>query len=610
MKRPNRKERRPRKSRDEERFAKLERSQLRLQHLYQISKVLTQFQGAEQTLPEVVALIDRALSLRSVVFILESAAGPHVVSWQAPREDANRLVVAQEHAQAAYGYLVKSRVNVRRDSSPPLTLSSQGANNPEPESETNFVLLPLAVDHAPIFGALQTEGTSRLEEADLAFLSAVANQLAIAIDRHAVIVARQKSAEVRERHQRFLAEATAILSASIDYRETLASVVRVMVPSLADICLVDEVTDDGHVERLETAFADPEKHSEADRTRRLSPDAGWSRVLKDVLASDEARVIEGSSADFADDRTIRSLAAKSWLVMPLRARGRRPGGLVLIAARSRRHYSAEELALAEDLAGRAALAVENAHLYREAQRAVREREDLLAIVSHDLRNPLSAIGLSLNSLAFPETEDRRRSRRHLAVIGRSVSRMSRLIGDLLDAASIEAGHLSLAQTRVAVEELVSEAFENCQSPAAGKSVRLKTELSHPLPALIADPGRLQQVLINLVGNAIKFTPEGGIVTIRALPTDKTLTFSVTDTGTGIEETLIPRLFDRFSQDVRTARLGTGLGLFIVKGIVEAHRGRVWVESKIGEGSTFSFALPVASGDTEREPGTVPTAESP
>jgi signal transduction histidine kinase len=603
MKRSNRKERRPRKSGDEERFADVERSQLRLQHLYQISKVLTQFQSAEQTLPEVVALIDRALSLRSVIFILESVGGPHVVSWRAADEDAHRLVAAQEHAQAAYEYLVQSRVNVRRDSSPPLALASRTAKNPEPEAEKNFVLLPLAVDHAPIFGALQIEGTDRLEEADLAFLSAVVNQLAIAIDRHAVIVARQKSAEVRERHQRFLAEATATLFASIDYRETLASVVRVMVTSLADVCFVDELTDDGHVERLEMAFADPDKHDQVDRTRRLSLDAAWSRFLRDVLAGDRARLVDASSADFAGDGAIRSFTAKSWLAMALRARARRPGGLVLIAAWSRRHHSAEELALAENLAGRAELAVENARLYRDAQRAVREREDLLAIVSHDLRNPLNAIGLGLSTLAFPEKEDRRRSRKYLAVIERSARRMSRLIGDLLDAATIEAGHLSIERTRVAVEELVSEAFENCQPLATGKSVQLKKELSRPLPALNADPGRLQQVLINLVDNAIKFTPEGGIVTIRAKSTEKTLTFSVTDTGTGIEETLIPRLFERFSQGERTARLGTGLGLFIVKGIVEAHRGRVWVKSKIGEGSTFSFALPIASGGTDRQPGT-------
>jgi signal transduction histidine kinase len=599
MKRRHRSQEVSRKSRDERRFVQLERSHLRLQHLYQISKVLTQFRNAEQTLPDVVALIDTALSLRSVVFILESAAGPHVVSWQAPGEGARRLVMAQEHAQASYRYLVQSNVDVRRDSSPPLALPLQAAKNPEAESMANFVLLPLAVNHAPIFGALQVESADRLDEADLAFLSAVVNQLAVAIDRQAVVDARQKGAESRECQQRMLAEATAVLSASIDYRETIASVARLMVPSLADACIVDEVTDNGYVRRLEVAFAERDWHGQSARTTALPPTSAWSRILKDVLASGRAHVIQAGSADLADDDVIRSVATKSWLVMPLWERGRRPGGLVLIAAWSR-DDSVEELALAENLAARAALAVENARLYRDVRRAVRQREDLLAIVSHDLANPLNAIGFSLHNLDFPETEDRRRSRTHLAIIRRSASRMTRLIGDLLDAASIEAGHLSIQPTRLSVERLVSEACDNGHALAASKSVQLKTELLHPLPPLLADPGRLQQVLANLVGNAIKFTPEGGTVTIAAKQTDETVIFSVSDTGTGIEESLIPHLFERFSQDKRTAELGTGLGLFIVKGIVEAHQGRVWVESKIGKGSTFSFALPEASR-TEPQP---------
>jgi len=569
-----------------------------LQHLYDISRLLTQFESAEQTLTEVVVLIDRSVPLRNAIFILESGSGPQIVTWQAAGEDARRLEAAKDHAQTAYRYLVRSSVNARPDSSPAPSLSMQGVEGESFVFKKAFVILPLVVSQGAIFGALQIESVESLEEVHLAFLNAVVNQSAVAIDRYAVIVARQEGAEARERHQRFLAEAMAILSTSLDYQETLAAVVRLTVPGLADACLLDEVTDDGGVRRLALAFADESKQGQADRMRHLPPDADSSRVVREVLAVGKARLIEGSAAeDLAEDETIRALGPKSWIVVPLLARGRKLGALKLIGA-SRRHYSSEDLAFAEELAGRAGLAMDNARLYVEAQHAVRARDDLLAIVSHDLRNPLNSIGLALGMLKFPEESDRRKSMKQLAAIERSATRMNRLIDDLLDVASIEAGHLSVEKTRFGVQQLVAEALEASQSAAAIRSVELKAELSPSLPAIFADAARLQQVFANLVGNAIKFTPAGGVVTVRAKPSGDAVTFSVTDTGSGIGEDVLPRLFDRFSQAKRTARLGTGLGLFIVKGIVEAHRGRVWVESRVGEGSTFSFALPVASGETE------------
>jgi signal transduction histidine kinase len=602
MKRQNRTKKSLQNTRGEiaDRLSELERSQLRLQHLYDISKLLTQFQSAEQTLTEVVALIDRSLPVRNAIFILESRAGPRVVTWHAADEDANRLEAAQDHAQTAYRYLVRSRIDVRHDTNPSLLLPKRDEKEPESFAFRNdYVILPLVVNQGAIFGALQIESAERLEEVNLAFLNAVVNQIAVAIDRYTVIAARQETVEARERHQRFLAEATAILSTSLDYRETLAAVVRLTVPGLADVCFLDEVTDDGDVRRLEVAFADQSQRSHADRMKHLPPDERSSRVVKEVLVIGKARLIEGSAVDdLAEDEAIRALGPKSLIVVPLLARGRKLGALKLIAAWSRRQYSVEDLAFAEELADRCGLAMDNARLYEEAHRAVRARDDLLAIVSHDLRNPLNSISLSLGMMKFPDGEERRKSQRQLATIERSAARMNRLIDDLLDAASIEAGHLSIEKTRFGVEQLVAEAIDALQPLAAARSVELKAELSARIPAMFADAARLQQVFANLVGNAIKFTPAGGVVTVRAKPTGEAVTFSVTDTGSGIGEDVLPRLFDRFSQAKRTARLGTGLGLFIVKGIIEAHRGRVWVESRLGEGSTFFFAVPIASGETE------------
>jgi len=171
--------------------------------------------------------------------------------------------------------------------------------------------------------------------------------------------------------------------------------------------------------------------------------------------------------------------------------------------------------------------------------------------------------------------------------------MNRLIEDLLDTASIEAGKLSVDRRRLAVAPIALEILEAMQSLAASKSLELRSELPPDLPEVSADPSRLQQVFTNLLGNAIKFTPEGGTITVRAQQEGGDILCSVTDTGPGIPEDELPYLFDRFWQARRTARKGSGLGLSIVKGIVAAHGGRTWAESRVGAGSTFFFTLPAA-----------------
>jgi signal transduction histidine kinase len=214
------------------------------------------------------------------------------------------------------------------------------------------------------------------------------------------------------------------------------------------------------------------------------------------------------------------------------------------------------------------LAARATRLYEQAQKATRARDDLLAIVSHDLKGPLSVI-LSLAALVGrSEGEDRRSSRKQLASIQRAAKRMSHLIEDLLDTSSIERGSLTVEKRPLDAAPLVSEALDALAAAAAARSLQLRSELPAGLPAVWADPARLQQVLANLLDNAIKFTPSGGSVVVRAVPGDDAVTFSVTDTGPGIPEEDLPRLFDGLWQAKRTTRLETGLGLFIVRG----HRG--------------------------------------
>ena len=237
-------------------------------------------------------------------------------------------------------------------------------------------------------------------------------------------------------------------------------------------------------------------------------------------------------------------------------------------------------------------------LYDDAQKIIDAREEILGIVAHDLRNPLNTIHMATELLIEePGPETARVSQ--LRIIQRSGERMNRLIQDLLSVTTIEAGRLSIAPRKVTVHDLFREAAETLEPMAREKSITFTVMAADDLPAVRADPARVQQVLSNLVGNALKFTPAGGSITLSAARTDGPVQCSVTDTGPGIPAAQIPRLFGKFWQAKRGDGRGVGLGLAIARGIVEAHGGTIDVRSELGHGSVFSFALPVWSDDVPR-----------
>jgi PAS domain S-box-containing protein len=244
-----------------------------------------------------------------------------------------------------------------------------------------------------------------------------------------------------------------------------------------------------------------------------------------------------------------------------------------------------------DMTNQHRVEMENVRLVGEAQEALRAREDLLAIVSHDLRNPLGVVlastALLLKSNLPPDKQER--ARRQVEAIQRAGNRMNRLIRDLLDFASIQAGRLSVSKHPQDVAAMVNEVLEVTEPLAAAKSHKLVADVAPGL-AIRCDHDRVIQLFSNLVGNAVKFTPDGGIITVRAAPDGDLVRFSVTDTGPGISADELPHVFDRYYQAQRKNRDGIGLGLSIARGIVEAHGGRIWAESEEGKGSTFSFTL--------------------
>ncbi|MBV9773681.1 MAG: PAS domain-containing sensor histidine kinase [Gemmatimonadetes bacterium] len=397
-----------------------------------------------------------------------------------------------------------------------------------------------------------------------------------------------------EQEQRFLVEAGRVLSSSLDYEETLRQVARLAVPQIADwagVYVVREGGGDAEVRRVELAHADPEQWELAERFRTIAlpPEHPVRRVVRtgeSLMLQD----VHGSSArDPAYVELVRLLGPRSLITVPLLARGRVLGAIHLISAASGRRYGPDDLALAEELARHAALAVDNAGLYRRATLALQARDDVLAIVSHDLRNPLQAISLYADLLR--EADSPEQQTRYLDAIQRCAQRMGHLIQDLVDVASIEMGRLAMDQAPLAVEPLLKEAYELFHSPAGERSLHLEFEVADDLPPVRADHHRVLQALSNLLGNAVKFTPPGGRVLVRVDREGEGIRFAVTDTGPGIPEGQRDRVFERFWQGRRTYRGSAGLGLAITRGIVESHGGRSGVESREGEGSTFWFTLP-------------------
>jgi PAS domain S-box-containing protein len=403
-----------------------------------------------------------------------------------------------------------------------------------------------------------------------------------------------------ERRQQLLMEASTILASSIDYQETLRTVAKLAVAALADCCLIDIV--DGvdqeteRVRRLTVVAADdgPVTVDECwiDRSRpHLTRDALERRqgtlmpeipdgFLESIAQSDELR------------RVIRETRPRSLIAVPLVVQTRVLGAITLLSGASGRRYGPDELHFAEELASRAALAIDNAVHYRKAQTAIRVREEILAIVSHDLRNLLSQ---TLMGAAF--LEELTGDERLLGTIGivrRSAERMNRLVGDLLDFASVSGGRLAIQRRTTTARALVREALALLEPVASESAMEVHADGVSDDVEVECDPGRILQVLSNLIGNAIKFSPPRSKIAVRVEARPGELRFSVADSGQGISREAQPHVFDRYWRAPGASAPGSGLGLAISKGIVEAHGARIWVESELGVGSTFFFTLPVGS----------------
>jgi signal transduction histidine kinase len=406
----------------------------------------------------------------------------------------------------------------------------------------------------------------------------------------------------------FLAKVSLLLAESSDYDTTLRAIAHVMVPAVADLSAIDLIEENCTVTKVVAYHPQRRKQELLDRflmrpLERLPE--GMRAAIETARPQRRNQTSEFprngmSDSDFS--AVLGQIGAASTIFAPLILRGRVVGVLRLSMAESGRKYTEENVALAQDIARHVSLAIERATLYRDAQTAIRARDNMIGIVSHDLRNYLSTIRMSTVLLSrATDTEDFQAGRMQVEAIQRSALRMDRLINSLLDATMIETGRFTVELQTEEVASLVDEAAKILRPQIEGRSLQLKARLADQLPAIQCDRERVLQIIANLVGNAIKFTKEGGEICIAAMAMQDAVCFSVSDTGCGIQECELSHVFDHYWTKHPGIGEGTGLGLFIAKGIAEAHGGTIWVESKVGLGTTFFFTLPGALRSADQLP---------
>lgn len=392
----------------------------------------------------------------------------------------------------------------------------------------------------------------------------------------------------------FLARASALLSATFDTRTNIAAVVRDAVPAFGDLMFGDFRDELGVTMRTEVAFAEARHAGLAEGLRRAPAPA--LELAEAELFTVAAPAALALAIGDCPQRTalVHAIAPRSVMLVPVMARGETLGGLTFVMADSGRVHTAADLEVAADLANRIAMAMDNARLYREARRAVNARQEILSIVSHDLKTPLAGIQLIADAMlrVTPPTE-RRKSRGHLERIRSSAAQLRKIVDDLLDASSIDAGRLSIDPHEHALSDLIKEALELLEPHAQDKAIELACAGIPEGLWVHCDRQRVLQVFANVIGNAVKFTPPGGRVTLSADFHEGMARISVRDSGPGVPPPLLARLFERYAQATQTAAKGNGLGLYISKGLVEAQGGTIWMESASAQGACVHFTLPPA-----------------
>lgn len=402
-----------------------------------------------------------------------------------------------------------------------------------------------------------------------------------------------------ENEQKFLTKAATILSSSIQYEETIKSVCDLAAEDIADLCIVDIVDTNANPVKRVVSTRDSDKLEICKKLRKDKYDPGKPSIIKSVYESKSTIVIKHVDYNNLDllfqnkscHEIYRELKLESIVAVPLILYGNIVGMLSFMRFKDSGAFNSAEIQLAEKLGDLAAVYINNSNLYLEAKQATRVREEVLAIVSHDLKNPLSTVGLVAQMLKHSEKLDSSKMSSLANNLDLSSKQMKFLISNLLDFAKLQSGTFSVDLKPTNLSQVINDVLEILKLQMDARNQNLEFEIPSDLMDIQGDGPKLEQVFSNLLGNAIKFSPEGSEIKIKISQNTEGLLISITDNGPGISPELIPHIFDRYWQPKDSRNQGSGLGLSIAKGIVDAHQGKIWVESASGVGSTFFVFLP-------------------
>jgi PAS domain S-box-containing protein len=405
-----------------------------------------------------------------------------------------------------------------------------------------------------------------------------------------------------EQAWRFLVEASATLGSSLDFQATLRQLAKLAVPEIADWASVDLLDQDGSLQQLAVAHVDPAKSELAREWRRRWPpdrrslsyqvvESGQPQILAEITDA----MIEEGSRDPEQRRVIRELGLRSAMVIPLAVGRKTFGVLTFIAAESGRRYQQQDMVMATEIGRRASLAVENARAYEEVRAAVRTRDTFLSIASHELRTPLTAMSILMTSMIRAANQGRLMSlgpeglRDRLVKAERQTAQLSLLVDRLLDVSRLSGAEMAIERAELDLGELAGEVVSRFEDVASRAGCRIDLATEGPNTGRW-DRSRIDQVLTNLISNGIKYGA-GTPVHVRVASTEQETRLLVADEGPGMEEVDRERVFGQFERAASINVPGMGLGLWIVRRIVEAHGGSVALETAPGKGAAFTVRLP-------------------
>ena len=507
-------------------------------------------------------------------------------------DESQRIIFFNEGAESIFGYTVDEIMGRPLEQLIPERYRSTHASHVRRFGHSDVRARRMG-ERGQILG-LRKNGEEFPAEAAISHLGAEPEKIYSVVLRD--VTERRRAHET----QSFLAEAGETLASTLGHDETLRNIAHLAVPRLADACVV-HAFHGGQFHGVAVEHVDKERAVDLARRRAEHPiDVAGDhpvgeviRTVRPIVWSQSKAAVAQREASFTELSDIFDAPPAAGIIMPLLARGQLLGVLGLY--REKGSYDNNDLFLAEELARRGAIALDNARLYDLVNVGIRARDDMIGIVSHDLRNPVNAVKMLTGVMLDRRGQEPLSTEmgNYASVIRQAAEQMDELIQDLLDVTRVEAGKLAVTLKSVNTEEILSDILRTLAPVAAEKKIALRLNAPDDLPNVLADRERFSQAISNLVGNAVKFSQPGGEITVRVAVLDKEFLFSVSDKGQGMTAEQLSHAFDRFWQSSRTDRQGAGLGLAITKGIVDAHGGRIWAESSPGAGSTFYFTLPIA-----------------